>query len=86
MQDRTGNLPPLPGIFPDYSAPIVRNQPGGRELTHGEVGNAVACVCAQGPEFRFRRHRRSQCQLASLATLARDLEPLRGAVHELCRK
>ena len=25
MNDRTGNLPPLPGIFPDYAAPIVRN-------------------------------------------------------------
>ncbi|MYZ47045.1 SOS response-associated peptidase [Propylenella binzhouense] len=24
MQDRTGNLPPLPGIFPDYLAPVVR--------------------------------------------------------------
>src|ERR1700730_13288894 len=32
MRDRTGNLPPLYGIFPDYSAPIVRNQPEGREL------------------------------------------------------
>jgi hypothetical protein len=32
MRDRTGNLPPLPGIFPDYSEPIVRNQPEGREL------------------------------------------------------
>jgi hypothetical protein len=32
MRDRTGNLPPLYGIFPDYSAPIVRNQPDGREL------------------------------------------------------
>src|ERR1700736_7072922 len=33
MSDRTGNLPPLPGIFPDYQAPIVRNQPEGvREL------------------------------------------------------
>jgi hypothetical protein len=29
MIDRTGNMPPLPGIFPDYAAPIVRNQPGG---------------------------------------------------------
>ena len=27
MSDRTGNLPPFPGIFPDYAAPIVRNQP-----------------------------------------------------------
>jgi hypothetical protein len=25
MSDRTGNLPILPGIFPDYRAPIVRN-------------------------------------------------------------
>jgi len=31
--DRTGNLPPLPGIFPDYPAPIVREAAeGGREL------------------------------------------------------
>jgi hypothetical protein len=29
MRGRTGNLPPLSGIFPDYAAPIVRNQPGG---------------------------------------------------------
>jgi putative SOS response-associated peptidase YedK len=32
MNDRTGNLPPLPGIFADYAAPIVRNQAEGREL------------------------------------------------------
>lgn len=33
MRDVTGNLPPLPGIFPDYTAPIVRNAPDGvREL------------------------------------------------------
>jgi putative SOS response-associated peptidase YedK len=38
MHDRTGNLPPLPGIFPDYSSPIVRNQPEGRELTMARWG------------------------------------------------
>ena len=32
MLDTTGNLPPLPGIFPDYAAPIVRNTEEGREL------------------------------------------------------
>ena len=32
IKDRTGNLPMMPGIFPDYAAPIVRNQPEGREL------------------------------------------------------
>ncbi|HVR93545.1 MAG TPA: SOS response-associated peptidase, partial [Casimicrobiaceae bacterium] len=26
MRDRTGNLPPLSGIFPDYAAPIIRNR------------------------------------------------------------
>ena len=25
MRDRTGNLPPLPGIFPDLAAPILRS-------------------------------------------------------------
>lgn len=28
-----GNLPPLPGIFPDYGAPLVREGENGRELT-----------------------------------------------------
>jgi putative SOS response-associated peptidase YedK len=38
MTDTTGNLPPLPGIFPDYAAPIVCNQPGGRELMMARWG------------------------------------------------
>jgi putative SOS response-associated peptidase YedK len=32
MRDTTGNLPPLPGIFPDYPAPIIRSVDGEREL------------------------------------------------------
>jgi putative SOS response-associated peptidase YedK len=38
MSDRTGNLPPLPGVFPDYAALIVRNQPKGREMTMARWG------------------------------------------------
>ena len=38
MVDKTGNLPPLPGIFPDYSAPIVRNNDGVRELAMARWG------------------------------------------------
>ena len=38
MRDQSGNLPPLPGIFPDYSAPIVRNSPDGRELAMARWG------------------------------------------------
>jgi putative SOS response-associated peptidase YedK len=28
-----GNLPPMPGVFPDYPAPVVRNTDTGRELS-----------------------------------------------------
>lgn len=38
MIDRTGNLPPLPGIFPDKFAPIVRNAVDGRELAMARWG------------------------------------------------
>jgi putative SOS response-associated peptidase YedK len=38
MNDRTGNLPPLPGIYPDYFAPIVRHNSEGRELTMARWG------------------------------------------------
>jgi putative SOS response-associated peptidase YedK len=36
--DSTGNLPPQPGIFPDYAAPIVRNTANGRELAMARWG------------------------------------------------
>lgn len=39
MRDLTGNLPLLPGIFPDYRAPIVRTAPDGvRELAMARWG------------------------------------------------
>jgi putative SOS response-associated peptidase YedK len=40
MRDRTGNLPPLPGIFPDYPAPIVRTaaEDGVREIVMARWG------------------------------------------------
>ena len=38
MSDRTGNLPPMPGIFPDYGAPIVRESREGRELVLARWG------------------------------------------------
>jgi putative SOS response-associated peptidase YedK len=48
MRDRTGNLPALPGIFPDYAAPIVRNQPEGRELTMARWGMPSPVFALQG--------------------------------------
>jgi putative SOS response-associated peptidase YedK len=38
-RDHIGNLPPLPGIFPDYAAPIVRaTADGSRDLTMARWG------------------------------------------------
>jgi len=48
MSDRTGNLPPLPGIFPDYRAPIVRNQPEGRELMMARWGMPSPAFALKG--------------------------------------
>ena len=39
MRGDVGNMPPLPGVFPDYFAPIVRNAPAGeRELAMARWG------------------------------------------------
>lgn len=38
LNSRVGNLPSMPGIFPDYPAPIVRNIPDGREITMARWG------------------------------------------------
>ncbi|MCE2564740.1 MULTISPECIES: SOS response-associated peptidase [Komagataeibacter] len=38
MTDRTGNLRPLPEIWPNTLAPIVRNTPDGRELVMARWG------------------------------------------------
>jgi putative SOS response-associated peptidase YedK len=39
MEDRSGNLPSMPGVFPDYAAPIVRRDGDERlELTRARWG------------------------------------------------
>lgn len=38
LVNRAGNMPPLPGIYPDYSAPIIRNGAKGRELVMARWG------------------------------------------------
>jgi putative SOS response-associated peptidase YedK len=48
-RDLTGNLPPMPGIFPDYPAPIVRIAEGEREL-------AVARWGLPSPAFALKGH------------------------------
>jgi putative SOS response-associated peptidase YedK len=36
--DNTGNLPSMPGVYPDYAAPIVRNAGSSRELAMARWG------------------------------------------------
>ena len=36
--DKSGNLPAMPGIYPDYPTPILRNGNGGRELAMARWG------------------------------------------------
>ena len=49
MRDRTGNLPPLPGIFPDYAAPIVRTaEDGERELLLARWGMPSPAFALKG--------------------------------------
>ena len=38
LDDRSGNMPPLPGIYPDYPSPIIRNAGEGRELVMARWG------------------------------------------------
>jgi putative SOS response-associated peptidase YedK len=49
IRDSTGNLPILPGIFPDYAAPIVRNAPDGqRELALARWGMPSPAFALKG--------------------------------------
>jgi len=33
-----GNLPPMPGVFPDYPAPVIRNADAGTEIATMRLG------------------------------------------------
>ena len=85
MTDRTGNMPPLPGIFPDYSAPIVRNQPEGRELVMARWGMPSPVFALNGKKSDPGVTNVRNAGIAALAPLARCRKSLRRAVHQLRR-
>ena len=47
-RDFGGNLPPMPGIFPDYLAPVVHNSPEGRTLAMARWGLPSPAFALQG--------------------------------------
>lgn len=48
LRDMTGNLPPQPGIFPDYAAPIIRNSPDGYDLIRARWGMPSPAFALKG--------------------------------------
>lgn len=48
MKDKTGNLPYLPGIFPDYLAPVVRIGDEGREIVMARWGLPSPAFALEG--------------------------------------
>ena len=87
MRDTTGNLPPLPGIFPDYPAPIVRTGADGvRELVLARWGMPSPAFALQG-----RKVDKGVTNIRNLGSphwraLDRAGLALRGAVHRLQRE
>ena len=76
MRDLTGNLAPMPGIFPDYSAPIVRTSADGvRELALARWGmpsSPQAIFEATGRRADKQRARGGNVDFAELLKLEPD--------------
>jgi ectoine hydroxylase-related dioxygenase (phytanoyl-CoA dioxygenase family) len=55
-----GNLAPMPGVFPDYPAPVVRNADNEREFVHHALRHASDDVRAGQCERRSLNRRKSE--------------------------
>jgi hypothetical protein len=88
INDDTGNLPPLPGIFPDMMAPVVRIDGNGRRLqmlqAAIELGGTPRMVWhleKQEVNFtRFRPRRRKQQNLSATTSSPGPVLPRRQGV------
>ena len=56
MNRYVGNLPPMPGVFPDYPAPVVRNAAGERELIMMRWGMPPPPKTGGPPVTNIRKH------------------------------
>jgi putative SOS response-associated peptidase YedK len=80
MNRYVGNLPPMPGVFPDYPAPVVRNSDHGIELTMMRWGMPPPPRAGGYPVTNIRN-----TSLAALARLAQAGESLSRPVQQLRR-
>ena len=51
-----GNLAPMPGVFPDYPAPVVRNTDAGREMSDDAMGHAAATAHRRAAGHQHPQH------------------------------
>jgi hypothetical protein len=79
-RDNSGNVPLLPGIFPDQMAPVVRMCDGERELIQMRWSFPPTTEGRQSA-----RHERPQRIISVLAGLAQAAAPLPRAAHQLQR-
>jgi putative SOS response-associated peptidase YedK len=73
-----GNLAPMPGVFPDYPAPVIRNTDTGTEIGTMRWGMPPPPRTAAG-------HQHPQHVVAALAWLAQAGEPMPCPCQQLRR-
>jgi putative SOS response-associated peptidase YedK len=79
MNRYVGNLPPMPGVFPDYPAPVVRNAGSERELAMMRWGMPPP-PRAGVPGYQHQEH-----VVHALAKLAEAGEPVSDPGQQLRR-
>ena len=84
--DRAGNMPPLPGIYPDYTAPIIRNSAEGRELVMARWGMPTPPQYLAGKKVDRGVTNIRQTTSSHWRALARAGASLPRALHQLRRE
>jgi hypothetical protein len=77
MNRYVGNLPPMPGVFPDYPAPSAQCWGRSRD-GHDALGNAATAAHGRPACNQYPQH-----VIAALAGLAQAGEPLLGTREQL---
>jgi hypothetical protein len=73
MNRYVGNLPPMPGVFPDYPAPVIPQRRHRTRTDPDEVG-----IAATAARRRLSRHQHPQYDFTALAGLAEAGKPMPG--------
>ena len=87
MNRYAGNLPPMPGVFPDYPAPVVRNAGDDRELVMMRWGMPPPPRTGGPPVTNIRNTSSPHCEANDPRCVgnASDAEQLSGVHHDCHR-